>query len=452
MLRTIGNRASSIPRPSRILLSLLCLIFISAFLFSTREIIYDVPPALIEQHVVKQSGGLYRIPDGPPPSVNLVVAATSHEDISWVRDLKVPGMEIIPYIADNASAPHHAQKNKGHEAMMYHQYFYDYYDNLPDISILIHSQQLSWHVEQLLDQSMLFSLNHMDMREVQRRQFLNLRVTWGIGCSSGQINTTKVNEESGTVPEEKAMQDAFRANFNIYDIPEILATPCCSQIAVVKELIRKNPRDQYRHHIQWLLDTKLPDNISGRTWEHMWQYLFKEKAIDCPIEHRAYCRLYHICFGGREQYDEWVELMQGKQKLQDELKKLSLRENERWQKLQQQREQEASKENAKDKDSEKSDEDKQKLKQEEKKKFDQDKTTIDAKADAKKRQWILDELAEVEEAIRVRKEVAMVRGAVEANRIAEGEDIYGDALEPGLEPPPGFTASSIAAAAATFAH
>lgn len=135
------------------------------------------------------------------------------------------------------------------------------------------------------------------------------------------INTTKVTEESGNQPEQKEMQEAFRANFNLYDIPEILATPCCSQIAVTKEKILTVSREQYKHHIDWLINTKLPDAISGRTWEHMWQYLFSQTAIDCPLEHKAYCRLYHICFGGREQYDEWIELMQGREKLERELEK-----------------------------------------------------------------------------------------------------------------------------------
>jgi hypothetical protein len=44
---------------------------------------------------------------------------------------------------------------------------------------------------------MQFSLNHLDLREVQRRGFVNLRVTWDIGCSSGTINTTRVNEGIG---------------------------------------------------------------------------------------------------------------------------------------------------------------------------------------------------------------------------------------------------------------
>ena len=114
--------------------------------------IRGVPSSITQQHVTKQSGGVYRIPKGRPPSVNLVVAATSNEDTSWIKHLRVPGLFVVPYLADNISAPHHAQENKGHEAMMYHQYFFDFYDNLPDITILIHSQQRSWHVEQLLEQ------------------------------------------------------------------------------------------------------------------------------------------------------------------------------------------------------------------------------------------------------------------------------------------------------------
>jgi hypothetical protein len=53
----------------------------------------------------------------------------------------------------------------------------------------------------------VFSINHLDLHEVQRRQFLNLRVTWGLGCSSDAINTTRVNEESGNSPEQKQMQE-----------------------------------------------------------------------------------------------------------------------------------------------------------------------------------------------------------------------------------------------------
>jgi hypothetical protein len=156
--------------------------------------------------------GNYDVSKIPNEEMLTLRLSSSKEDYSWVKKLRVPRMAVIPYIADNTSALYHAQKNKGHEAMMYHQYFFDFYDNLPDISILIHSQQLSWHVDGLLEQSMIFTLNHLDLREVQRRQFLNLRVTWGIGCSTGSINTTRVNEESGTAPEQKEMQEVSKSS------------------------------------------------------------------------------------------------------------------------------------------------------------------------------------------------------------------------------------------------
>lgn len=173
------------------------------------------------------------------------------------------------------------------------------------------------------------------------------------------------------------------------------------------------PREQYQHHISWLLKTELPDNISGRTWEHMWQHLFLQKAIDCPIEHKAYCRLYHICFGGREQYEEWIELMQGRERLETELGVLETHEGLA---------------NAK--------EEEQRKEQEEARKNGQEVLIADnerKKIQAGTRKWLEGELAIIREAIRVRREVAIVRGAVEANRIVEGDALYGDDVEPGIE-------------------
>lgn len=59
----------------------------------------------------------------------------------------------------------------------------------------------------------------------------------------------------------------------------------------------------------------------------------------------------------------------------------------------------------------------------------------DVKQLAKMQRWIRDELASVHEAIRIRKDVAVVRGSIEMNRILEGENLYDDELEPGFEDP-----------------
>jgi hypothetical protein len=149
----------------------------------------------------------------------------------------------------------------------------------------------------------------------------------------------------------------------------------------------------------------------------MWQHLFLQKAIDCPVEHIAYCRLYHICFGGREAYDEWLELNQGRQDLEKELKNLAAAGG---------REAKIKEEAEKNKKADLNDG----------KKIHEDegrKNEVTGKAKAKTEKWLEEELASVREAIRVRRQVAVIRGAVEANRIVEGEALYGDEIEPGVE-------------------
>ncbi|PBP25401.1 hypothetical protein BUE80_DR003817 [Diplocarpon rosae] len=247
----LGGKFSNLPRASRMALLVVCAAFSLICMYGTREIT-EVPKEIIAQHVFPDQGGrLSRFLKGSTPSVNLVVAATSTEDYSWTKEVKLPGMVVVP---------------------------------------------------------MIFSLNHLDVREVQRRQFLNLRVTWGVGCSTNTINTTRVNEEDGSTPEQKEMQEAFRANFNVY-----------------------------------------------------------------------------------EEYDEWIELNQGRQRLEEELRKINGEGG-----------QETEEEKAEEKN--KLSETEQRLKQ-------------------KSREWLESELQIVSEAIRVRREVAIVRGAVERNRLAEGEPL-----------------------------
>ncbi|KAI9641443.1 hypothetical protein NHQ30_010250 [Ciborinia camelliae] len=384
-MHQIRSRVRDIARTPRVLLPLFVLILI---LFFGTWRIREPSREGFERQIIRQYGSIYGIPKVPAPTINLVIAATSKEDYSWVKKVKIPNLKVLPYIAgllyptdiefidltkssDNSSAPYHTRINKGHEAMIYHQYFYDFYDDLP-----------------------VSSLNSLDLREVQRRKFLNLRITWGVGCST-VLNTTADEKSPARVPEQWAMQDSFRANFDIYDIPEVLASPCCSQIVVVREVIQAVPKTQYNRHIEWLLKTDLKDAISGRVWEHMWHYLFLHKTIDCPIEHLAYCRLYHICFGGKEAYEEWVGLNKGRESLERELKKLD----------------KADKKDGKgkgDKNSTKG----------------SDRSLESGgikKAKEETRKSLTEQLETLKEIIRIKKEVAVARGLIEANRDAEGD-------------------------------
>lgn len=176
------------------------------------------------------------------------------------------------------------------------------------------------------------------------------------------------------------------------------------------------------------MNTKLADNISGRTWEHMWQWLFLGKAIDCPLQHKAYCRLYHICFGGREEYDEWIELMQGHAKLDEEIDKMNaddMEEKRNEEKLEKEVE-EAKKGNGGELTKEKEEEFRERG-------WGKQKSETKRRAREKMRAWLEEEKRLNHEEARVRKEVAIVRGAIESNRIAEGINLYGEEDEAGVE-------------------
>jgi hypothetical protein len=244
------------------------------------------------------------------PSVHLVLAAVKDADLEWTSHLKVPNLQVIPYIANDPNAKYHPPANRGNEAMMYLTYFYEFYNKLPDISILTHGADWAWHIDGALEYRTAYAIEHLDLKEVLRRKYLNLRVSWNWGCPTW-INTSVTVTSPEYCPDLKAeepfMKEAFKQNFPKDNVPPILSQPCCSQFAVTKEAIRSVPREQYKLQMDWLRDAPFESEISGRIWEHFWQWSFLRKAVDCPAEHKALCRAYHICFESEEDWWSWKE-------------------------------------------------------------------------------------------------------------------------------------------------
>lgn len=246
-----------------------------------------------------------------PITVHLVVAATTSDDTSWTSKLKIPGLQVIHYIADDPLAAHHPPANKGREAMMYHTYFYDYYEKLPDIAILTHAHEVSWHMEPLLSHSLSYAISHLNLLAVEERGYANLRVSWEQACPA-HINTT-IKGTSDLAFEAHSTREAFLGNFAdrlglMDDAPEILAQPCCSQFAVTRDAIRTVKREEYLHFINWIIKSPMDEVLLGRTWEHLFQWLFTTKAVDCPIEWKTYCKMYNICFGSKREYRKYRKL------------------------------------------------------------------------------------------------------------------------------------------------
>lgn len=250
-------------------------------------------------------------------TTNIVVASTKKQDTSWTSNLRIPNMNVIRYISDDPSAPYHPPVPKGREALMYFTYMHDFYDSLPDISIFIHFHESEWHIDTPLQGSMIFSLSRLDLEQVLTREYFNLRVSWKDACPDW-INTTKTPDEA-LKREEPYVAPAMRANFgNDVQVPEIIAGPCCSQFAVTRSAILKNPREQYKRHMDWLINTDWHDQLAGRVWEHMWPWLFKQEARDCRIEWKNLCQMYGICFESQAQLDKYEQVWEKRKQVREE--------------------------------------------------------------------------------------------------------------------------------------
>jgi hypothetical protein len=74
--------------------------------------------------------------------------------------------------------------------------------------------------------------------------------------------------------EQYLTSDLWRQLHGNDPIPKALSQPCCAQFAVSGDRIRARPLADYQHYRQWLIDTPLADEFSGRMLEYNWQYIF----------------------------------------------------------------------------------------------------------------------------------------------------------------------------------
>ena len=235
----------------------------------------------------------------------LVIAKTKDEDISWM-DREIPDQEKAIYVADDPTAPLHPPKNKGHEVMVYLSWIIDNYDNLPDVAIFMHAHQFTWHNDDILGNNAAQLVKRLSRPRVWREGFVNMRCSWYPGCPDWMHPGE--TEENVYKQEEVLLAKSWSELFPLDEVPSVLAQPCCAQFALSRERIQAKPHAQYVWYRNWLFNTKLPDFLSGRIWEYVWQFVFTGNNIYCPKENICFCDQFGSCFGGEVEYEEFVKV------------------------------------------------------------------------------------------------------------------------------------------------
>lgn len=215
-------------------------------------------------------------------SVSLVLVSQSTDDMTWTSLLPTNWQKHI-YVADNTSAPLHPPQNKGGEGMSYLTHIIDSYASLSDITIFHHAARYQWHNDDpAFDSANL--LNHLQLPYIFERGYINLRCTWIFGCPPDAIRPFSKRDPPSRLPGGLPMADGSNARpdyapiykktletlFPGEPVPKEIRTPCCAQFAVSKAAIRKRSLAEYERMRQWLVETELEDDMSGRVVEYLW--------------------------------------------------------------------------------------------------------------------------------------------------------------------------------------
>ncbi|KAF5856579.1 hypothetical protein ETB97_007136 [Aspergillus alliaceus] len=259
----------------------------------------------------------------------VIVAQLQDEDTAWVNNLvrEHPYLTSALYVVDNSSAPLTVPMNKGHEVMVYLTYIIDHYNSLSDVSIFMHAHQFTWHNNDFLGSDSAQMVRKLNSKHVLQNGYMNLRCHLEPGCPDHiHPYVGKDSQDILDVPEAAVIGKAWGQLFPQDPVPPVLSQPCCAQFAVSADRIRRIPRQRYVDYREWLLATELDDELSGRVWEYVWQWLFTGQPELCPVETTCYCQGYGVCLDP-EEYRLYYQTRDEARKLQEEVVELELNES-----------------------------------------------------------------------------------------------------------------------------
>ncbi|KAF2083794.1 hypothetical protein K490DRAFT_10895, partial [Saccharata proteae CBS 121410] len=225
----------------------------------------------------------------------IVAAARATEDITWMDDLSTKWTPF-PYNVDAwFPSPHlRIPTNKGHEAMVYLTFIIDHWDDLPPRTIFVHGHRKSWHQDDILK-----LVNHLQFPALESEGYISLRCDWYPSCPIEirplAHDTPAWGPGENRHETEYAIAEAWESLFPGTEIPETIAAPCCAQFAVTRDAIRRHGLSDYERMRNWLLDTTLDDNISGRVFEKLWAFIMTGESVHCPAPQRCACQFFDHC-------------------------------------------------------------------------------------------------------------------------------------------------------------
>ena len=158
----------------------------------------------------------------------------------------------------------------------------------------MHAARFAWHNDDP-DYDGLAALRRLNLAHVRTAGHANLRCVWTLGLSRGDPAAPRMQRGTiGMFPvryiclcRKVTIKEVYKQEFGELmpgvEVPGQVGVSCCSQFAVSCKAVRARPREDYVRWRQWLLETPLGDDLSGRVFEYLWHsgYPVLWRGFDC---------------------------------------------------------------------------------------------------------------------------------------------------------------------------
>jgi len=153
--------------------------------------------------------------------------------------------------------------------LTWRRYIIDHFERLRNVTIFVHAERYQWHNDDP-DYDGMRNLARLNITYVQSQGYVNLRCAWLLGCPA-EIHPLVDASHTGTpIKTKEVYKKSFEELFPGIEVPATIGTSCCAQFAVAKEAIQSRPKQDYEKYRQWIIETDLADDLSGRVLEYSW--------------------------------------------------------------------------------------------------------------------------------------------------------------------------------------
>lgn len=113
-------------------------------------------------------------------------------------------------------------------------------------------------------------LRRFQLPYLESQGYVNIRCAWSLGCPAEIKPFAEEGEHREAVHAGGDYKKSFQQLFPDKEVPQTVGVSCCAQFAATKEKIQERKKSEYEKYRDWVLETDLGDNISGRVLEYSW--------------------------------------------------------------------------------------------------------------------------------------------------------------------------------------